>query len=373
MLRSGIPLGKLFGISIRLHISWFIIFALLTWGLSVEYFPQEHPDWTSAQYVILSIITSLLFFSSILLHELAHSIVAQRAGLPIDSIVLFILGGVSQMTDEPKDAGTEFRVAIAGPLTSIAISFFSFVIFLASYNRIEPIAAVTFLLAVINIGLALFNLIPGFPLDGGRVLRSIVWWQTHNVRRATKVASTIGKGVSFLFIVFGIVMVFSEYWINGVWMIIVGWFLHNAATGSYQQLALKIAIEGHKAEEVMHQGYIAMSPDITIEELVNNYILTTGRRCFPVIQDGHLIGLVTMRNVSSVPRDAWANTTVNTAMTPLGKFKVVKPDDDLFNVMQLMITEDIDQIPVVSDGLVVGVVIRDDIMNFVETRAKLGM
>jgi len=204
MLEGGVPLGRLFGISIRLHYSWFFIFALVTWALAVSYFPSNYPDWSLWTYWAIGLATSLLFFTSVLLHELSHSVVAQAAGIPINSITLFIFGGISQMTKEPEKPSTEFRVALAGPLSSLVISAVFWGIWLGARGSVEPLEALAFWLGWINMILAVFNLIPGFPLDGGRVLRSILWWRGGDLRGATRTASTIGRTIGYLFIFGGI-------------------------------------------------------------------------------------------------------------------------------------------------------------------------
>jgi len=244
MLKSGLPLGRLFGISLRLHYSWFIVFALITWALAASYFPENYPTWSTATSIIAGAVTSLLFFGSVLAHELMHSVVAQRRGIPVHSITLFIFGGVSQMTDEPKQPGDELRIALAGPVTSLIIGGICWGIYFWSRGSLVFLSAVAFWLGWINVFLAGFNLIPGFPLDGGRVLRSIIWWRSGNLRRATKTASNIGRGVGYLFIFGGIFLVFWGLWINGLWLAFIGWFLENAAVGSYRQLALRDILQG---------------------------------------------------------------------------------------------------------------------------------
>jgi Zn-dependent protease len=373
MVTSGVSLGKVFGISIRLHYSWFFVFVLITWALVAGYLADNFPDWPLSQAVVVGVITSLLFFASVLTHELAHSLVARNAGIPIDSITLFIFGGVSTMTDEPRRPGVEFRVAVAGPLTSVAIGALSFIVLGLTINASEPVAAMAFWLGWINIALAIFNLVPGFPLDGGRVLRSIIWWRTRDLRASTKTASTIGRAIGFLFIFIGIFMIFWGYWLNGLWLAFIGWFLENAAVGSYRQVALKDILEGHTARELMSLECSGTPPGVTLDELVNRSVLDTGSRCFLVTEDGRIRGLVTMHNVKAVPRSEWPTTTVGEAMIPFDKVKRVSPQEDLASVLRLMNEEDINQVPVVEGDNVLGMVTRDRVLNFIDTRAQLGM
>ncbi len=373
MLRGGIPLGRFFGISVRLHWSWFFIFLLVTWSLAVFYFPDRYPEWSRGGYVVMGLATSILLFASVLIHELAHSLVAKAAGIPIESITLFLLGGVSQMTQEPGKPGTEFRMALAGPATSLVLGGIFWGIWFAVRNVNEPTAALVFWLGWINLVLAIFNLVPGFPLDGGRVLRSIVWWRTGNLLRATRAASFIGRGIGYLLIFVGIFVLFWGDWITGLWMAFIGWFLQNAAVGSYRQLAVQDMLRGHTVSEVMVRDCPTVSPSLTLERLVNDYILTSGRRCFPVVEDSRLLGLMTMHDVKAVPRQIWATKTVREAMTPIERLKSVRASEDLSSVLQLMTAEDVNQLPVMENNTVVGMVARDNLLSFIRTRDELGV
>ncbi len=376
MLKGGIPIGKAFGISLRLHYSWFFIFVLVTWALTASYFPSAHPTWSLSMKIGAGLVTSLLFFASVLSHELMHSLVAQREGIQIQSITLFILGGVSQMTGEPKTPKDEFRMAIAGPLSSLVLGGIFWGIYFAASNTTTDtaqfITAIAYWLGFINILLGIFNLIPGFPLDGGRVLRSLLWWRSRNLQSATRIASTLGRGVGFIFIFGGIWLIFTGNWVNGIWFALIGWFLESAAVGSYRQVLLENMLKGHVASEVMSRDCTIVPPDITIERLVNENILTTGRRCFPVVSEGNVKGLITMHNIRNVPRDLWGTKRVREAMTPLESLKSVRPDEDLSSVLRILVENDINQVPVVQDHNVVGVIGRDNILSFVDVRSQLG-
>ncbi|MCL0034485.1 site-2 protease family protein [Dehalococcoidia bacterium] len=372
MLKAGIPLGSFHGISIRLHYSWFIVFALVTFALAANYFPIAYPHWSLTARVAVGLATSLLFFGSVLAHELAHSLVAQAAGIRVHSITLFILGGLAQIAQEPGRPNVEFRVALAGPATSLALGVLFGTISIAAAGISEPLVAASAWLGLINIVLAVFNLIPGFPLDGGRVLRAIIWWRTGNLRSATRIASAIGRGVGYLFIFGGIWMVFQGNW-GGLWMAFIGWFIQNAAAGSYHQVVLQDMLQGHPVSEVMMRDCPAVPPELTLEELVDDYILGSGRRCFPVVEGNRALGLMTVHNVKQVPRDLWPTRTLGEAMTPLDGLKWVGPGEDLSSVLQLMSTEDINQVPVVDEGNIVGMVARENLLAFIHTRAELGM
>jgi Zn-dependent protease/predicted transcriptional regulator len=377
MLRGGIPIGKAFGISLRLHYSWFFIFALVTWALAAAYFPTVYPTWSLSARITAGLITSVLFFASVLVHELMHSIVAQRQGIPVQSITLFIFGGVSQITSEPKQPRDEFRMAIVGPLSSLVIGG----ILLGVYYQwgsvdtftVQFITAIAYWLGYINLVLGIFNLIPGFPLDGGRVLRSLIWWRSHNLRSATRIASNIGRIVGFIFIFVGIYLIFRGNWVNGIWLALIGWFLESAAVGSYQQLLMQEMLKGHVASEVMSSDCVVVPPDMTIDHLVNGNILTSGRRCFPVGSGSQIMGLMTLHNVKEVPREQWSIETVKEAMTPFDKLKWVRPDEELSSVLRILTEDNVNQVPVVQNNEIVGMVSRENLLNFVHVRSRLGI
>jgi Zn-dependent protease/CBS domain-containing protein len=377
MLRGGIPIGKAFGISLRLHYSWFFIFALVTWALAAAYFPTVYPTWSLSARIAAGLITSVLFFASVLVHELMHSIVAQRQGIPVQSITLFIFGGVSQITSEPKQPGDEFRMAIVGPLSSLAIGGILLGVYFQWRNvdtfTVQFITAIAYWLGYINLVLGVFNLIPGFPLDGGRVLRSLIWWRSRSLTSATRIASNIGRGVGFLFIFVGIYFIFTGSWLNGIWLALIGWFLESAAVGSYQQLLMQEMLKGHVVSEVMSSDCVLVPPDMTIDHLVNGNILTSGRRCFPVGSGSEIMGLMTLHNVKEVPRDQWGIETVKEAMTPFDKLKWVRPDEELSSVLRILTQDNINQVPVVQDSKIVGMVSRENLLNFVHVRSRLGV
>lgn len=378
MLRGGIPIGKAFGIQLRLHYSWFFIFALVTWILAAIYFnPIDYPTWSLSARIGAGLITSVLFFASVLIHELMHSIVSQRQGIPVQSITLFIFGGVSQITSEPKQPRDEFRMAVVGPLSSLVIGG----IFLGIYFQLRSadtfaaqfVTGIAYWLGIINLFLGVFNLIPGFPLDGGRVLRSLIWWRSGNLKRATRIASNAGRAVGFILIFVGIWFIFTGNWFNGIWLALIGWFLESAAVGSYQQLLMQEMLKGHVASEVMSSDCVVVPPDMTIDHLVNGNILTSGRRCFPVVSGSQIIGMMTLHNIKAVPREQWSTETVKEAMIPFDKLKWVRPDEELSSVLRILTEDNINQVPVVQDSEIVGMVSRENLLNFVNIRSKLGV
>ncbi len=375
MLKGGVPIGKAFGIPLRLHYSWFIIFVLVTWALAASYFPNNFPQWSTAANIAAGVITSLLFFASVMAHELMHSVVAQKEGIHVESITLFIFGGVSQLTAEPKKAGDEFRMAFAGPGTSLVLGGIFMGIWVALRNTTgaaEFVGAICYWLGLINLSLGVFNMIPGFPLDGGRVLRSILWGRSKNLLRSTATASAMGRVIGYLFIFVGIAFIFTGNLFNGIWIAFIGWFLESAAASSYRQMTIQTKLQGHTAGEIMTQDCSPVNPDITLDELVNQNILTSGKRCFPVVKDDTVLGLVTMQDIKVVPRDAWKAKRVRDAMTTKEKMKSVGPNEDLYEVLRILTDNDINQVPVVYENRIVGMIGRDNILAFIKTREELG-
>jgi Zn-dependent protease/CBS domain-containing protein len=301
-----------------------------------------------------------------------HSLVAQAAGIPIHSINLFIFGGVSQMTEEPKQPQVELRMALAGPLASLVLGGIFLSIWYWLIDIPEFMKAMCFWLGWINIFLAGFNLIPGFPLDGGRVLRSLLWWHNQDLRKSTRIASNIGRGIGYLLILGGIAMVFFGDWINGLWLALIGWFLENAAASSYRQLALQDILTDHKVRELMTQDCPTIQPETTIQEIVNEQILASGRRCFPIAQHNRLLGLITLHDIKAVPREQWPSKTAAEAMTPFAKLKSVSPEEDLSTAMQILTEQNINQLPVVKDGNIIGMIARDSLLSFIGIRSELG-
>ena len=375
MLKSAIPIGRLFGIPLRLHFSWFFIFALVTWALATSYFPDVYQEWSLSASIITGVITSLLFFGSVLLHELMHSVVAIASGIPVKSITLFIFGGVSEIAEEPSNPKIELKIAIAGPLTSILLGGIFWAIFYLIPASFEYIVAVSFWLGLINLMLGAFNLLPGFPLDGGRVMRAILWWRSGNLRRATRWASNAGRGISFFFIFGGIWLIFQgpEWWFNGLWLAFIGWFLGNAAVGSYRQLTLQQMLQGHAVSEAMTRDCITIQQNITLNELVNEHILPTGNQCFVVADGDHVKGLITLKEVKAIPSTEWASKKIIEIMVPLEKLRQVRPDEDMARVLKVLTEEEIGQLPVVEGGSIIGMISRENLLAFINIRDKLGM
>jgi Zn-dependent protease len=371
-MESSIRLGRVLGIPFGVHVSWFLVFALVTWSLAAGYFPQEYPNLSVLAYALMGVATAVLFFGSVLAHELAHSLVAQREGIPVRSINLFIFGGVAQITREPKTAGGEFRITIAGPLTSLALALIFFLIFQLDQG-VSYIAAPTIWLARINLSLALFNMIPGFPLDGGRVLRAVVWKLTGDFQAATKVATGAGQIVAFAFMAVGALSLFGGDFFSGLWLIFIGWFLQNAAASTAAQTGLEQRLGGATVEQAMARDCECIAGQTRLDEIVNQQVLSSGKRCFFVSDAGRLRGLLTLRDVARVGRDRWDDVTAEQTMVPLDQLVQVTPKTSLMAAMQMMDEANVAQIPVVYDEQIVGLLSRENILHFIRVRAELGL
>lgn len=371
---SSIKLGRVLGIPIRLHFTWFIIFGLVTISLSLQYFPTVYPAWSKTLYWVIGIATSLLFFASVIAHELSHSLVSTLNGVPVKSITLFIFGGMARISREAGKAGSEFKMAIAGPLSSLIIGGFFGLLWLLVRHNSQPLEALSMWLFRINILLALFNLIPGFPLDGGRVLRAILWRWSGNMKRATRIASRVGQGVAYLFILAGIAIFFiTGDWFGGIWIALIGWFLENAASSSYKQILVKDMLQKFTARDALRTDCDYISPDLSLGRLVYEHVFPHGSRCFVVVEEGNLRGILTFRNIKSVPQTQWEYTKVERAMTPMHKLELARPDEDAASLVERMDEAEINQMPVISDGKFMGLVTREGLMNIIRARLDLRM
>jgi Zn-dependent protease/predicted transcriptional regulator len=369
-MRGSLSLGKILGIPIRLHASWFLIAILVTWTLAAGYFPQENPGWTPASYWIVGAIASLLLFASVLLHELGHSVLALREKVPVKSITLFIFGGVAQIGREPPTAGAEFRIAIAGPLTSLglAAAFGGLGALLSEYAVLAtPLAY----LGRINLLLALFNMIPGFPLDGGRVLRAALWQFGGNLRNATRWASRAGQVVAFLFIGLGAMQFLLGGSFNGLWFIFIGWYLNSAARASDQQAAVQDILAKVKARNVGLEQCAPVSSDVRLDRLVEKRILQDGQRCFFVTESDHPQGVITLDDIRAVSQDQRSVLTASQIMRPVSTIVAADADDDAWSLVQRMGEEGVSEIPVTDNGRFLGLITRENLFNYFRLRSEL--
>jgi Zn-dependent protease/CBS domain-containing protein len=370
VFRHTIPIGRIFGITIDLDYTWFLIIGLLTWILAASYYPVEFPNWSTGEYWVIGLLTSLLLFASVLLHELGHSIVAMRYGTPVPRITLFIFGGVSQMSEEPSNAGAEFWIAIAGPLVSFALAALFWEIE-PLFTSIPPLFALTRYLALLNFILGVFNLIPGFPLDGGRVFRAILWRATGKLHRATMIAGVTGRFFGFFLIFLGVWMALTGNFFNGLWIAFIGWFLDSAAGSQMQQELVKNLLGRHTVAEAMKREFPQVSGGLTLQELVDRQILAGGLRAFVVNSGNGSTGLVTLSGIRAVPRSEWANTNVSQVMVPLEKLHTIRPDAELWTAFEKMGRDGVNQLPVIERSGIVGMLSRDDLLHYLRVLQAL--
>jgi Zn-dependent protease/predicted transcriptional regulator len=374
-MEAQIKLGRIFGVQVGLHYSWLIIALLVTLSL-VGQFYAVNPNWGPGVIWTTAIITSLLFFTSLLLHELSHATVARSHGLPVRSITLFALGGVAQIEKEAKNAKTEFWMAIVGPITSIVIGAVCLTLaWSLGWSPIKeprtPPMAVLQWLGYINIALAFFNMIPGFPLDGGRVLRAIVWWITGDPARSTRIAATVGQVVAFGFIFWGIVRFFGGRNFGGLWLTLIGWFLLEAARSSYTQVEVAESLRGLRVSDVMTRDWPVIDGRMNLQTFVDEHLLKTGQRCFVVEENGNVTGMLTPHEVKTVARSEWQSSTVSDVTRPLKSLHTVSPQTSVAKALEMMGREDVNQLPVVKDGHLEGIVSRGHILRLLQTRAEL--
>lgn len=372
MVGTGFKIGRIFGIPIHLHASWFLLFALITFSW-VSYFTSEHPRWVVEQHWAAGILSSLLFFGSVLFHELGHSVVALRYKIPVVSITLFVFGGVARIGREARTAAQEFNIAVAGPLASYFLAGGFYLVASASPEG-GIVKAVASWLAFINFVLATFNLIPGFPLDGGRILRAIVWKVSGDFTQATRMASLGGQLIAYLMIVAGIYSALTDEFLGrfgGIWWAFIGWFLLSAAQESFAQVAIRNSLEGVRAGDIMSAELPTVSRSISVMDYVDE-IVRTGRRCHLVQGAGQLVGLISVHAVSSIPREEWATTSVQAAMIPRARVHVTSPEEPVLKLLERMQAEDINQMPVVTGDRVVGLISRDSILRVIQTRMEMG-
>ncbi len=366
MTRYNIPLGRILGIQIDLDYSWFVIFALLTWMLAGSYFPAEFKDWPPFLYWVMGALTAIMFFVSVLLHELGHSVVALRYKIPVRSITLFLFGGVAEIGAEPPSAISEFFIACAGPLVSLILAVLFYTVQpLAS--GIEPLLGLTKYLAYINLALALFNLIPGYPLDGGRVFRAIVWAITGNMRRATLIAANTGRFFAFLFILAGVWQIMNGGLTGGLWIAFIGWFLDNAASAQLQQVEVRDLLAGHKVSEVMSTHCASVPANLTLQDLVDEHILGSGQHCFLVNRGDDTVGLITLQRIKEVPRPEWETTRAGEVMLPLEQSMSIDPDTGLWTALEKLDRDGVNQLPVIRDRHVIGMLGREDVISFLRS------
>jgi Zn-dependent protease len=370
--KKGVTLFKIAGIQITLDYSWFIIFALVIWSLSAGYFPQIYPGQSSSAYWLAGLTATLLFFVSILAHELSHSLMAIRSGIQIPEITLFVFGGMAHLSKDAKNPKTEFAIAIVGPLMSFALAAIFWGL-KRSLEGILPTLPVVILeyLAWINLALGVFNLFPGFPLDGGRVFRAWWWWKTGSLHQATKVAADMGKGFAFTLIIIGALQIFGGALIGGLWLIFIGMFLRGMAESGYQDLVMKQVLEDVPARDVMVREVISVQPELPLTRVIPEYFLRYGYRGFPVAQNGQALGVISLADVRAVPEEERSTTTVKQVMAPINGKIQITPDTSLAEALQKMAREEVSRLLVMHEGKLTGLLTRTGLFRFLEMKQTL--
>ena len=367
MFNKQIKLFRLFGFEINVHTSWIIIMFLVTWSLAKGVFPNYYEDFSYATYWWMGIIGALCLFMSVIVHELCHSLVAWRFGMPVRGITLFLFGGAAQIEDEPPNPRAEFLMAIAGPLASIALGGLFYLAYLTAKSSGWPLPVEGILgyLWSINLILAAFNMLPAFPLDGGRVLRAALWQAKHSLRSATRIASKIGSFIAFLIMFGGIIFLFYGAFLSGLWWLFIGMFLNTVSQASYQQLLVRRSLEGEKVRDFMIVDPVTVEPSVTIKDLVDNYIYKHHFKLFPVVENGKLLGCITTHEVKDTPREEWKQRTVGELAKPCSANNSIGPNEDAISALSIMSKNLNSRLIVLEDNRLEGIITLKDLLEFI--------
>lgn len=372
-MKQSFKIATIDGIPIDINYTWFIIFGLVLVTLAQGYFPLTNPGNDQIIYWIAAAVATILLFVSLLLHELSHSIVAKLNNLPIKGITLFIFGGVAHMEREPQNPNVELKMAIAGPICSVllAIIFYSISLNLRNVGATPIIVSLTYYLFIINLFVAIFNMFPGFPLDGGRVFRALLWKFTKNIKTATRIAANIGKGFALFFMAMGVLQLLGGSFVSGIWLIFIGFFLMEAAQVSYKQLVFKRALTGVHVFDIMTQNVITVPADLTLDKLIDNYFFRFRFASFPVTEDDRVIGVVTLHDVKEISKEEWSTTTVASTMTPLTENFITSAHSTVTSAMHLLATNGLGRLLVMDSDKLVGIVSQKDITRLFEIKEGL--
>ena len=373
MFKSSLKLFKIAGIEIRLDYSWFLIFAILAYYFGFSYFPQLLPGLNAGIIALITIITVLLFFFSVLLHELSHSLIAKSKGMGVNRISLWIFGGMAEIEKEPDTPAKEFVMAIAGPIASFVLAVIFGIVWFFTRN-FAPVGEPAAYLAEINIILGVFNLLPRYPLDGGRVLRSIIWKATGNLKRSTFIASITGRVFGFILIAVGIVFVFTGNFLNCVWFALIGWFLQSAAYLSYRQLIFDTSIKGVKVKDIISEDIVTVVQETTIQELVDDFFMKYRFSRFPVITNIHskkLIGVISIHDIKAFPRDQWDNITVGEIVKSISDAEIVSEDIEVSEAIKQMTKSNSGHLVLIAGGRIKGMLTKTDVMNYMQFYSEL--
>ena len=373
MFGKNIKLFNLFGFEVKIDFSWIIIAILVAWSLSTGLFPVQFKDLSTRTYWLMGIVGALGLFLSIIAHEFAHSLVARRHGMPMKGITLFIFGGVAEMGEEPPRPGAEFAMAIVGPLSSLAIAGIFYGLYWAGSGFFpKAINGVLVYLSWINAVLAIFNMVPAFPLDGGRVLRSILWRIKGNLNWATRISSSVGSGFGIFLIIMGVFNVLRGNFVGGMWWFLIGLFLKSAAKMSYQRLITRNALEGEPVSRFMNSDPVNVKPDTSVKELVEDYIYKYHFKMFPVVKDGNqLAGCVTTKDVKEVPREDWEQKKVGEIARECSDENTIEPDKDATEALSSMNRNGVSRLMVVQGGKLTGIIGLKDLLKFLSLKVEL--
>jgi Zn-dependent protease/predicted transcriptional regulator len=372
-MKQSVKLLTVFNIPIEVNYTWFIIFGLILYTLATGYFPARTPELYAPTHWLMALIAALLLFACLLAHEIAHSVVAMRSGLPIHGITLFIFGGVAQLGEEPATPAVEFKMAAAGPLLSIVLASVFFILTKFGYMFGLPLYLLEIMnyLILINLVVAVFNLIPGFPLDGGRLMRAAVWHLTGDLRRATRVASNLGKGFAFLLMGAGLLYLFTGLIVSGVWFIFVGFFLLEAADSSYRQVALKKLLSGVRVGQIMTQNVISVPAELPLGRLVEEYFFRFRYASFPVVKDDRLVGLLTFHAVKEIERSKWPQVTAQEAMLPITPRLTIDQNTELTEALTRLAASGSGRLLVMAGDKLIGILSQRDIMQLFELKTAV--
>jgi Zn-dependent protease/predicted transcriptional regulator len=369
----SVKLGRIMGIPVRIHYTMWFVFILIAWSLAVGYMPSQYPGLGVATYWAIGIASAVILFGSVLIHELSHSYIAKKNGLPIGRITLFFFGGVSEMTEEPQDPGLEVRMAAAGPLMSFLIAaVLGFLWYLVGIVK-APVAVTATLGygALINAVLGVFNLLPAFPLDGGRVLRGSIWKRSKSLVGATRTATRVSEGISLLMMVGGFVAIIFGDFVNGLWIIFLGWFIRSGAETSLRQTLVGETLSGVTVGDIMTRDVLTVPSNITVQQLVSEYFLVHRHDGYPVVEDGQVLGMVTMHCVRSVPKERRETATVKEAMIPCEQAVTVKPTVSALDALNTMARRNVGRLLVLDGPRLLGIVSRGDLMRTIRMRQEL--
>jgi Zn-dependent proteases len=373
MFGRRIRLFSIFGFEVRIDMSWIILAILIAWSLSVGLFPFQYNNLSPQTYWLMGIVGAAGLFISIIVHEISHSLVARRFGIPMKGITLFIFGGVAEMSDEPPNSKSEFLMAVVGPLSSFLIALVFYEIYSFGIQGVwpDPVNGVVGYLAMINGLLGAFNLVPAFPLDGGRILRSILWKLKNNLRVATRISSQIGSAFGVLLIILGVFTVLRGNFIGGMWWFLIGMFLQSAAKASYQQLLTRKALEGEPIRRFMQTELVTVPTNISIQEFVEDYIYKYHYKLFPVVAAGKLIGCAATKQVKEVPREEWNRKSVGEIAIKVSQENTIEPHADALKALSLMNRTGSSRLMVVENSRLVGIIALKDMLNFLSLKVEL--